>query len=180
MAIWARRHSVASMNTAADGRPRGDLRVGDADRDRALAELSRHFTDGRIDAAELDERTGQALQARTVAELAAPLADLPRLPIGLPQPTGLGSPGTLSGLGGSGGLGGVGAGPIMGAGPGARGSRLPLAMMVLAIPVLLVVVAVLAVGLGHNAVVIPFPLIAIAIIGRLVGGRGANRPGGQR
>jgi hypothetical protein len=58
--------------------PPGDLRVSDADRDRAVAELSEHFEAGRLTADELDERTGRALRARTGRELADLLADLPR------------------------------------------------------------------------------------------------------
>jgi hypothetical protein len=57
--------------------PSGELRVSDADRDRALAELSEAFQAGRITADELDQRSGQVLSARTGRELTAPLADLP-------------------------------------------------------------------------------------------------------
>jgi Domain of unknown function (DUF1707) len=65
------------MDTDDRGFPRGDLRVSDADRDRALAELSAAVQAGRITAGEFDQRSGQALSARTGSELAAPLADLP-------------------------------------------------------------------------------------------------------
>jgi hypothetical protein len=60
--------------------PAGDLRVSDADRDAALAELSEHFQVGRLTADELDERTGRAISARTGKELADLLADLPAAP----------------------------------------------------------------------------------------------------
>jgi hypothetical protein len=66
------------MSTATMNHPSGSLRVSDADRDRALAELSEHFQAGRLTAGELDERTGRALQARTAADLAALFTDLPR------------------------------------------------------------------------------------------------------
>jgi hypothetical protein len=56
----------------------GDLRVSDADRDRAISGLSEHFQAGRLTHDEFDERSGQALQARTGKELAALFADLPR------------------------------------------------------------------------------------------------------
>jgi Domain of unknown function (DUF1707) len=59
------------------GYPAGDLRVSDADRDRALAELSEHFQAGRLTTEELEERSGRALQARTGTDLAVLLADLP-------------------------------------------------------------------------------------------------------
>jgi hypothetical protein len=64
---------------AAPGRnyPPGDLRVSDADRDRALAELSEHFQAGRLTAEEFEERSGLALRAKTGNDLRALLADLP-------------------------------------------------------------------------------------------------------
>ncbi len=65
------------MDPVARGFPLGDLRVSDADRDRALSELSEAFQVGRITADEFDQRSGQVLAARTGRELAAPLADLP-------------------------------------------------------------------------------------------------------
>jgi hypothetical protein len=58
--------------------PPGGVRVSDADRDRAVAELSEHFQAGRLTVEELDERTGQALRARTGKELTDLFADLPR------------------------------------------------------------------------------------------------------
>jgi hypothetical protein len=65
------------MGTDARGFPTGDLRVSDAERDRALSELSKALQVGRITAEEFDQRSGQVLTARTGKELAAPLADLP-------------------------------------------------------------------------------------------------------
>jgi hypothetical protein len=62
---------------ARDYYPAGGLRVSDADRDRALCELSEAFQAGRITADEFDQRSGQVLGARTGKELIAPLADLP-------------------------------------------------------------------------------------------------------
>src|SRR5207253_7756327 len=57
--------------------PRADLRAGDADRQAVVAELQRHFVDGRLTSDELGERVAQALSARTFGELSAPLEDLP-------------------------------------------------------------------------------------------------------
>lgn len=65
------------MNATATGYPAGDFRVSDADRDRALSELSEAFQAGRITTGEFHQRSGQALSARTGAELTAVLADLP-------------------------------------------------------------------------------------------------------
>jgi hypothetical protein len=65
------------METAARSYSPGDLRVSDADRDRAVSELSEAFQVGRISADEFGQRSGQALSARTGKELTALLADLP-------------------------------------------------------------------------------------------------------
>jgi uncharacterized membrane protein len=68
------------MNAATrDSQPSG-LRVSDSDRDRAIAELSEHFQAGRLTAEEFEERTGQALRARTAGDLAQLFTDLPRKP----------------------------------------------------------------------------------------------------
>jgi DUF1707 SHOCT-like domain len=55
----------------------GNLRVPEADRDQALAELGAAFQVGRISAEELEHRSGQVLAARNETGLAAALADLP-------------------------------------------------------------------------------------------------------
>ena len=53
------------------------MKASDADRDAVVSDLSEHFQAGRLTAAELDERTGRALSARTWGELGDLLADLP-------------------------------------------------------------------------------------------------------
>jgi hypothetical protein len=58
----------------------GQLRVGDAERERVADLLAEHHAAGRLTLAELDERLGTTLSARTRDELAAPLADLPTPP----------------------------------------------------------------------------------------------------
>jgi hypothetical protein len=58
-----------------DARP--ELRVSHADRDRAVETLTAAAGEGRLAAAELDDRVGAALSARTRGELAALTADLP-------------------------------------------------------------------------------------------------------
>ncbi|MEP7022657.1 MAG: DUF1707 domain-containing protein [Actinomycetota bacterium] len=57
--------------------PPGNLRVSDADRDLALAELSEHFQAGRLTEDEMQDRTEMALKAKTGKELSAIMADLP-------------------------------------------------------------------------------------------------------
>jgi Domain of unknown function (DUF1707) len=52
-------------------------RIGDADRDQAVAFLQEHMAKGRIDASEFDDRMSRALKARTASELSTLFADLP-------------------------------------------------------------------------------------------------------
>jgi hypothetical protein len=54
------------------------IRIGDAERDRAIASLGDHFAAGRLTAEEFDQRTDQALQARFNADLEPLFVDLPR------------------------------------------------------------------------------------------------------
>jgi Domain of unknown function (DUF1707) len=54
--------SVQDMSTATKGHPSGSLRVSDADRDRAIAELSEHYQAGRLTTEEFEDRTGRALR----------------------------------------------------------------------------------------------------------------------
>lgn len=56
--------------------PRADLRLGDADRDRAIARLSEHYAAGRLDKEEFDERSDAVWTAKTYADLAPIFADL--------------------------------------------------------------------------------------------------------
>jgi len=68
------------MTAPADGTaagPGGHLRASHADRDRVIAGLKAAFVQGRLDQDEFGHRVGQALAARTYAELAALTADLP-------------------------------------------------------------------------------------------------------
>ena len=58
--------------------PGGDIRVSDAERDQAVAELGEHFQAGRLTQDEFDDRSGRALQARTGRDLTGLFTDLPR------------------------------------------------------------------------------------------------------
>jgi Flp pilus assembly protein TadB len=53
------------------------MRVSDAERQAVADRLAEHFTDGRLDQAEFDERVGQAMSAKTRADLAGLFDDLP-------------------------------------------------------------------------------------------------------
>ena len=65
--------------------PPGQLRVGDAERERVADLLAEHHAAGRLTFPELDERLTAIWSARTRDELTAPLADLPAAP-GTPAP----------------------------------------------------------------------------------------------
>ena len=67
------------MNTTRRNYPPVDMRASDSDRDAVVSDLSEHFQAGRLTAAELDQRTGRALAARTWGELKDLLADLPAI-----------------------------------------------------------------------------------------------------
>ena len=55
----------------------GEVRIGDAERDRAVTALGEHYAAGRITKDEFDERSDQATKARYAAELTPLFTDLP-------------------------------------------------------------------------------------------------------
>ena len=57
-----------------------DLRVSDQQRERAVQDIREHFAAGRLTEDELSDRVQAAYAAQTQRELAAQLADLPKLP----------------------------------------------------------------------------------------------------
>jgi len=57
--------------------PAAGLRIGDAERATAADRLAWHFSHGRLDQAELDDRLGRAMHATTAADLTGLFADLP-------------------------------------------------------------------------------------------------------
>jgi hypothetical protein len=67
----------AAMDEEARRYQPGAMRASDADRDAVLAELGEHFQAGRLTLEEFDERSDQALRARTFGELADLTRDLP-------------------------------------------------------------------------------------------------------
>ena len=143
--------NVQIMNTATKDQPSGSLRVSDADRDRAIAELSEHYQAGRLSTEELEDRTGRALQARTAADLAALFTDLPRRQTSVTS-----------------------AAASAPASPGpSRPARVPVPVVVLAV---LVVLALLG---AHAFGVVWVPVVALIVVRLLAGGR-ARRCSGHR
>jgi hypothetical protein len=58
----------------------GGPRASDADRNRFVAMLERHYAEGRLSHEEFSDRMDKALSARTLGELYALSADLPDPP----------------------------------------------------------------------------------------------------
>ena len=129
------------MDSVTKDHPASSLRLSDADRDRAVAELSEHFQAGRIAADELDDRFGRALQARTAADLAPLFADLPgKRPAATGPGTHPGSPAPF------------------------RSAPVP------AVPIAIIVVIALGGFLsGHPALIVLVPVLVLLIVRRLAG-----------
>lgn len=68
------------------------LRVGDAERERVVDELTGHCGAGRLTLEELSDRVERALGARTEIEFAEVTRDLPASRAGAPLPAPAGSP----------------------------------------------------------------------------------------
>lgn len=66
------------MDTPTGDFKRGVIRVSDAERDQAVAELSEHYQAGRLTLEEFDDRSSQALRARTGSDLDGLFTDLPK------------------------------------------------------------------------------------------------------
>jgi Domain of unknown function (DUF1707) len=137
------------MSTATKGHPSGSLRVSDADRDRAIAELSEHYQAGRLSTEEFEDRTGRALQARTTADLAALFTDLPRREAPMTGATATSAASTAP------------ASPAK-----SWPARVPVAPVTI-----LAVVAVLALLGGHLFHIAWVPVVAIIVVRVLAGGR---------
>jgi hypothetical protein len=146
--------------------PRGDQRVSDADRDRALAELSENYQAGRLTTEELDERTGLALRARTGRELTNLLADLPRKQTGGLPRADIGSAGPGTGAGMSAGAGmGMGTGRGMGAGGSLwSGKRRPGGVLGAPIAIVAAVVAVVLLAHGHLGLIALVPVVIVLFL----------------
>jgi GntR family transcriptional regulator len=67
----------AGASPAGGGTDSGQhLRVSDAEREAATSRLAEHFAAGRLDQAELDDRVGRAVSAKTRADLSGLFTDL--------------------------------------------------------------------------------------------------------
>ncbi|HTT00124.1 MAG TPA: DUF1707 domain-containing protein [Streptosporangiaceae bacterium] len=154
------------MNTDTRPYPPGQLRVSDADRDRALSELSEHYQAGRLTAEELDDRSGRALRARTGSDLAVLLADLPPAPAAGPGPAPAApAPAPAPGA------------DLLPAGPR---DRVPVVLIVVAVLAIAAAVTGLRGGLGgHGGALFPLPVLVVLLLVRLTA-RARSRPGPGR
>jgi hypothetical protein len=155
-----------------------NMRVSDAERAEVADLLGRHYSDGRLDKQEFDERVARAMSAKTQGDLAGLFDDLPDLdsPAGEGPRGGLGGPGGIGGPGGLGGPGGIG-------GPGGLSGRAaPYGVRRHrgGHPVLLIVAACIAASLAWNVIAHVFfiPWFAIFVLVAIVmyAGRHARHP----
>ena len=79
-------HLEPGRITRSPATPTTPVRIGDAERDRAVSTLGDHFAAGRLDREEFDTRVDQAMAARFDNELRPLFADLPRTQPVAPTP----------------------------------------------------------------------------------------------
>jgi hypothetical protein len=121
----------------------GDLRVSDADRDQALAELSEHYQAGRLTLEEFEERSGQALRAKTARELTSLFTDLPRDQAQT-----------------------AGAVSVPDSRPHWPAARAWVTAATLS-AVVIIVIALARSGMGHHGFVVPVPLLVLLFVARM-------------
>ncbi len=114
------------------------IRVSDTERNAVVERLGAHYSEGRLDQAEFDERVGRAMSAKTRGDLDGLFDDLPD-----PEPTG------ASGRGGP-------IGPAVPYRPRRRGSARPVLMVALVIALMIAV--------GHTITAIYIPWFWVAVI----------------
>lgn len=78
-ACGSRGHAPPQRTADSILRAASDQRAADVDRQRTLVQLHLHVGTGRLDLDEFAERVDEALAARSIADLAHVLRDLPRL-----------------------------------------------------------------------------------------------------
>ena len=140
--------------------PRGGIRVSDAERDRAVTELSEHFQAGRLTQDEFEDRSGQALGARTGEDLSALFTDLPKQSLATVPPPPQDLEGTVPPYGA----------PPRRVGPPA-GARAVIALVIVAVLAVNVFAANAGQGHGHGVGwLIPVVIVAFVFL-RLIGHR---------
>jgi hypothetical protein len=77
---WSQRYGAGGRGQV----PYQQMRVSDAERSDVADALSKHYSDGRLDETEFNDRLQKAMSAKTRADLSGLLVDLP--PIAPPPP----------------------------------------------------------------------------------------------
>jgi hypothetical protein len=143
------------------------IRVSDAERAEVTDRLATHYSDGRLDKAEFDERVARAMSAKTRADLNGLFDDLPDLGTGSADDT-------LTGSGGRGGPGGPGSvyGPARPYGM----SRRPHHGHPIAVTVVVVIAAIIAWhAFLHVLFFIPWFAIMVLIAAVVFANRASRR-----
>ena len=143
---WTRGFSPWFTGPSADQH----MRVSDAERQAVADRLAEHYAEGRLDQAELDERVGRAMSAKTRADLNGLFDDLPDI-FGPPETGATGATGS----------------PPMPMRPmrSRHGRRHPVLLIVLAVFV--------AMAVGHA--VVPWLWIGFVVAALFLATRGARR-----
>jgi hypothetical protein len=68
---------AGTRGSAPRGRSNPHMRISDAERAEVTGRLSQHYSDGRLDQAEYNERLDRAMNAKTQSDLDGLFADLP-------------------------------------------------------------------------------------------------------
>jgi hypothetical protein len=131
------------MDTQLTNNQRGAIRVSDAERDQAAAELSEHYQAGRLTLEEFDDRSSIALRARTRSDLVALFADLPTTVV----------PASMTP-----------AGPVPAAFGGGRAGGLPVARLVIACVIAAIVLGNVAGGLGQHGLGWLVPVVVLGCV----------------
>ena len=167
-----------------------EMRVGDAERETAAAELREHFASGRLTQDELNERLDRAFAAKTRGDLHALMIDLPSSAAGWAAGAAASSaPSGGSGFGGSGAR-WIGPGAGYGGRPGGAGygwqryGRRTAGTLVASFVMLWALLAVGLLGIfgigGGRPFGIVLILAAFALLRRLIVGIFRRRRGGPR
>jgi Domain of unknown function (DUF1707) len=166
-----------------------EMRVGDAEREAAAAELREHYASGRLTLDELNERVDKVFAAKTRGDLNALMTDLPSRrpggttgtpgadPTGAGGPFGSGGPFGPSGPFGPGG-GGWNSGPRA-AGPVRTAGSVFVTMLVVAALFLVGTLGAFGIGTGRPIGIVlilaAFALLRRLVFRRRVGGCGPRR-----
>jgi len=134
------------MDTQLTNNQRGAIRVSDAERDQAAAELSEHYQAGRLTLEEFDDRSSVALRARTGSDLVALFADLPTTVV----------PASMIPAGP--------AGPVPADLGGGRAGALPIGRVVIACVIAAIVLGNVAGGLGQHSFGWLVPVVVLGCV----------------